>query len=89
MNPRLHGYLAEELHAQTFNLKMATMERNDYYAEVLKPKPGETYRKNSVDVQIRRTQDQSVASRYQSKYGKDAQATEALFRKGDYRGQQS
>lgn len=88
MNPRLHGYLAEELHAQTFNLKMAAMERNDYYAEVLKPKPGETYRKNSVDVQIRRTQDQSVASRYQSKYGKDAQATEALFRKGDYRGQQ-
>lgn len=88
MNPRLHGYLAEELHAQTFNLKMAAMERNDYYAEVLKPKPGETYRKNSVDVQIRRTQDQSVASRYQSKYGEDAQATEALFRKGDYRGQQ-
>ena len=87
MNPRLDGYIAEQHHVQTFNFN-AEAAGSNYRAKVLEPAPGETYGKNSVDVVIYDKENPSVYVRkYQAKYGKDASATEALFEKGDYRGQ--
>ncbi|MHC6201653.1 hypothetical protein ACYULU_00470 [Breznakiellaceae bacterium SP9] len=87
INRQLHldGFIAEQHHADTFNLEAAA-RGSPYRAEVLKPAPGETYGKNSVDIVIR-DGDGKIVRRYQSKYGSDAEATEALFDKGDYRGQ--
>lgn len=57
-----------------------------YRAKVLEPN-GNGYAKNSVDIVIV-DGDGKVARRYQSKYCKDAKATEQAFEHGDYRGQQ-
>ncbi len=84
-NPRLDGFIAEQYHVQTFNMN-AEATGSKYRAEVLEPKPGETYRKNSVDIVIKDNQGK-VVRRYQSKYCKDATATEQAFKHGDYRGQ--
>jgi len=82
----LDGFIAEQHHADTFNMEAAA-KGSKLRAEVLKPAHGETYGKNSVDIVIR-DEKGNIVKRYQSKYGKDAEATEALFEKGDYRGQQ-
>lgn len=84
-NPRLDGFIAEQYHAQTFNLN-AKASGSQYYSEVLEP-IGQGYTKNSVDLVIKDAQGK-VVKRYQSKYGKDANATRQSFEKGDYRGQQ-
>lgn len=81
----LDGFIAEQHHVDTFNLDAAA-KGSEYRAEVLKPKPGEVYRKNSVDVVIR-DGDGKIVRRYQAKYGADAEATDAMLKKGDYRGQ--
>jgi hypothetical protein len=81
----LDGFIAEQHHADTFNLDAAS-KGSEYRAEVLQPKPGEAYGKNSVDVVIR-DGDGKIVRRYQAKYGADADATEAMLKKGDYRGQ--
>ena len=49
-NPYLDGYIAEEWHAQTFNLN-AEANGSIYRAEALKPKDG-VFGKNSVDIVI-------------------------------------
>jgi len=82
----LDGFIAEQHHVDTFNMEAAA-KGSKLRAEVLKPAPGETYGKNSVDIVIR-DEKGNIVKRYQSKYGKDAEATQALFEKGDYRGQQ-
>ncbi|UYO62334.1 hypothetical protein LNN31_16315 [Acetobacterium wieringae] len=82
----LDGFIAEQHHANSFNLK-AQSTGSDLYAEALKPKPGEIYKKNSVDIVIKDSSG-NIVSRYQAKYGADAEATIALIKKGDYRGQQ-
>jgi hypothetical protein len=82
----LDGFIAEQHHVDAFNLE-ASARGSKLRAGVLKPKPGETYGKNSVDIVIR-DENGKILKRYQSKYGKDAEATKALFEKGDYRGQQ-
>lgn len=84
-NTNLDGFIAEQHHAQTFNLK-AAVKGSDYKAEVLEPE-GKRYVKNSVDIKIS-TKDGKTVARYQGKYGKDAGVTKGLFRRGDYRGQQ-
>lgn len=84
-NPRLDGFIAEQYHAQTFNMN-AEATGSKYRAEVLEPKPGETYKKNSVDIVIK-DGNGKIVRRYQSKYCKDAAATEQAFEHGDYRGQ--
>lgn len=84
-NPRLDGYIAEQYHAQTFNMN-AEAKGSSYRAKVLEP-TGNGYAKNSVDIVIV-DGDGKVVRRYQSKYGKDAKATEQMFEHGDYRGQQ-
>ena len=83
-NPCLDGYIAEQYHAQTFNMN-AKARGSEYRAKVLEPK-GEAYAKNSVDIVIVDGKGK-VVRRYQSKYCKDAKATEQAFKRGDYRGQ--
>lgn len=85
-NPNLDGYIAEQYHAQTFNMN-AEAAGSKYRAKVLQPESG-GYRKNSVDIVIVDTETGKIVKRYQSKYCKNAQATQAAFEKGDYRGQQ-
>lgn len=83
-NPSLDGFIAEQYHAQTFNLN-AEATGSQYRARVLEP-DGTTYAKNSVDIVIVDGKGK-VVRRYQSKYCKDAKATQAAFEKGDYHGQ--
>lgn len=84
-NPRLDGFIAEQYHAQTFNLN-AEASGSPYRAKVLEPN-GEGYAKNSVDIVIVDGEGK-IVRRYQSKYYKDAKRTEQAFEHGDYRGQQ-
>lgn len=81
----LDGFIAEQHHAESFNMEAAA-QGSPYRAEVLKPAPGQTYGKNSVDIVIR-DGNGKIVKRYQSKYGTDAESTKELFEKGDYRGQ--
>lgn len=84
LNPQLDGFIAEQYHAQTFNLN-AEATGSQYIAKVLQPE-GQLYTKNSVDVVIV-DGNGKVVRRYQSKYCKDAESTLDAFKKGDYRGQ--
>lgn len=87
-NPNLDGFIAEQYHAQTFNLNAAATG-SEYHAKVLEPAKGERYKKNSVDLIISdKMGNGNVVKRYQSKYCKDAKATKQAFGHGDYRGQQ-
>lgn len=81
----LDGFIAEQHHAESFNMEAAA-QSSPYRAEVLKPAPGQTYGKNSVDIVIR-DGNGKIVKRYQSKYGANAESTNELFEKGDYRGQ--
>lgn len=87
-NPNLDGYIAEQRHAQSYNLDAAARGNSGTHAEVLEPKPGEVYGKNSVDIVVKDTNTGRIEKRYQSKFGKDANATERMYKEGDYRGQQ-
>ena len=78
--PNLDGFIAERHHVDTFNLDAAA-KGSPYRAEVLGSQG-----KNSVDVVIR-DGDGGIVRPYQSKYGQDAEATQKLWDKGDYRGQ--
>lgn len=80
----LDGFLAEQHHVDSFNIDAAA-KGSKLRAKVLTPENG-TYGKNSVDIGIYDENDKLVR-RYQSKYGKDAEATKDLWDKGDYRGQ--
>lgn len=84
-NPNLDGYIAEQHHAQTFNLNAAA-RGSKFRARVVEPEG--TYNKNGVDVVVEDTTTGKIVSRYQSKYCKDSSSTEAAFESGDYRGQQ-
>lgn len=84
-NPCLDGFIAEQYHVQTFNLN-AEARGSEYRARVLEP-AGQRYAKNSVDIVVE-NKNGKVVSRYQSKYCKDAKATQKAFERGDYRGQQ-
>lgn len=81
----LDGFIAEQYHAQTFNMN-AEATGSPYRAKVLEPN-GKGYAKNSVDIEI--VDDNGrVVKRYQSKYCQDAKATLSAWLRGDYRGQQ-
>lgn len=80
-NPNLDGFIAEQHHADTFNINAKT-NGSQYRAEVC-----HSTNKNSVDVVIK-NENGKIVKRYQHKYGKDAESTKALYEKGDYRGQQ-
>jgi len=85
MSPNLDGFIAEQHHADTFNVDAAA-KGSPLRAKVLGPEPGQPFRKNSMDIGVYDGNGKLVG-RYQVKYGKDAESTQALFDKGDYRGQ--
>ena len=88
MNPNLDGFIAEQHHVDTFNLDAAA-KNSPLRAKVLKPEAGKPFGKNSLDIGIYKGNDSRPIGRYQAKYGKDAKATERLFKEGGgYRGQQ-
>ena len=76
----LDGFIAEQHHADTFNLDAAAK------GSPLRAERRGSHGKNSVDVVIK-DGDGNIVRKYQSKYGKDAQATRKYLKKGDYRGQ--
>lgn len=80
-NPNLDGLIAEQHHANTFNLDAAQKEQ-PFYAETQK-----STGKNSVDIMVKDSRGGTV-QKYQAKYGKDAETTEQYFKDGNYRGQQ-
>ena len=77
--PHLDGFIAEQHHADTFNLDAAA-KGSSLRAEVLGSQG-----KDSADIVI--MDGDNVVRQYQSKYGQDADATLKLFEKGDYTGQ--
>ena len=81
----LDGFIAEHHHANTFNID-AVAKGSEYRAEVLQPKSGQPYSKNSVDIVIKDGNGR-IVRKYQSKYGADAKSTGRLLKKGNYRGQ--
>lgn len=84
-NPQLHGFIAEQYHANTFNSN-AALKGSPLRAEVLKPAHG--YAKDSVDIVIKDTNNSGkIIERYQVKYGKDAKVTAELIKKGNYSNQ--
>ncbi|MDQ7073578.1 MAG: hypothetical protein Q9O24_00020 [Gammaproteobacteria bacterium] len=85
LNPNLDGFIAEHHHANTFNIDAAA-RGSEYRAEVLEPKLGGSFGKNTVDVVIKDGEGR-IIRKYQSKYGADAKSTEKALEKGDYRGQ--
>lgn len=84
-NANLDGFIAEQHHVNSFNLQ-AELQGSEYRAEVLVPKEGQTYGKNSVDIVIR-DKAGKIVRRYQSKYCADAESTQRALESGDYRGQ--
>lgn len=82
----LDGFIAEQHAVNTFNMQ-AQMEGSHYYAEVLVPKPGETYGLNSFDTVIRDANTGKIVHQYQFKFGKDAKATISLLKDGNYNNQ--
>lgn len=86
MNPKLDGFIAEQYHAETFNMN-AVANGSKFRAEVLKPE-GATFAKNSVDIVVKDTETGKIVQRYQSKYCKNPSATQAAINHGDYVGQQ-
>ncbi|MBE6105024.1 hypothetical protein [Anaerovibrio lipolyticus] len=85
MNPNLDGFIAEQLHVNSFNAN-AALENSSYRAEVLTPEPGQTYGKNSMDIVIR-DEYNKIVHQYQAKFGKDVQATADMIRHGNYNNQ--
>ena len=84
-NMNLDGFIAEQSHANSFNLN-AQANGSTLHAEVLKPKPGQTYQKNSVDIVVKDASGK-IVERYQAKYGATAEDTIRMIKEGDYRGQ--
>ena len=81
-NPNLDGCIAEQYHAQTFNLDAAA-KKLTARADV-----PQVNGKNSMDIGVRHTPGGTPDARFQLKYGKTAAETIKMIRKGDYRNQQ-
>lgn len=75
-NPNLDGFIFEEHHAGTFNID-ATVKQKPYHAEALKPKIGETYGKNSIDLIIEDSG--KYVKKYSAKAYKNANETAKSF----------
>ena len=81
----LDGFLAEQQAVNSFNAA-ARLDNSLFWAEVCAPEPGQTYGKNSFDVVIR-GEGGRIVHQYQFKYGKDADATIQMLRRGNYNNQ--
>lgn len=82
MNMNLDGFIAEQHHVNSFNMN-AQASGSEFRAEVVKPKPGETYSKNGFDVIIKDASGNRV-HQYQMKYGATAEDTIRLLKEGNY-----
>ena len=82
MNMNLDGFIAEQYHVNSFNMK-AQAVGSELRAEVLKPKPGEIYTKNGFDVVIKDASGNRV-HQYQMKYGATAEDTIHMLKNGNY-----
>lgn len=85
-NPHLHGFVFEEIHVAVFNMR-ARLAGKPYVARVLKPLPGETFGKNSVDVVIRNTKLGKDVQKYQLKCCENAEYTIQNISNGNYNNQ--
>lgn len=85
MNPNLDGFIAEHLHANTFNLDAALKDISNVRADVLVPE-GSTFGKNSVDIVIKIAEGskEKIIQRIQAKYSSTPESTQQLFEKGNY-----
>lgn len=81
----LDGFLAEQQAVNSFNTA-AKLDGSPFHAEVCVPKPGETYGKNSFDAVIKNA-DGRIVHQYQFKYGKDAETTIQMIKRGNYNNQ--
>lgn len=81
----LDGFLAEQQSVNSFNIA-AKLDGSPYRAEVCVPEAGQTYGKDSFDVVIR-GKDGRIVHQYQFKYGKDAETTIQMIRRGNYNNQ--
>lgn len=86
-NSNLDGFIFEHDHANTFNINAAVQDNTRFRAEVLEPKIGETYGKNSVDIVIKDIKTGKIVKKYQAKAYKNAQETAKAFNSGNYKGQ--
>ena len=82
-NKNLHGFIAEQLHANSFN-RNAALQGSSLRASVLTP-DGHGYGKNSVDLVIK--DDGKIIERYQAKFCKDIKATTKAVLDGNYNNQ--
>lgn len=76
MNPNLDEFIAEQHHVNTYNLD-AAVKGSTSRAEVVGHK-GERFTKNGVDTRIRDGQGH-IESKYQAKFGKNAESTDKMF----------
>ena len=83
MNKNLDGFIAEEMHSQTFNLNAAATG-SEFRARTLHPEG--RFGKNSVDNVIEDAAGK-ITRKYQLKYGQNEEASRAMYEAGDYRGQ--
>ena len=86
-NPNLDGFIAEQQHVNTFNIRAAAVG-SSLKARVLEA--GEHgYGKNSVDIVVEDTAKlgHRVVKRYQVKYCRSPEETLKALHNGDYRGQ--
>lgn len=81
----LDGFLAEQQAVNSFNAA-AKLSESPFRAEVCVPEAGQTYGKNSFDVVIR-GEGGHIVHQYQFKYGKDADATIQMLKRGNYNNQ--
>lgn len=84
-NPNLDGFIAEQAQVNSFNMNAAA-KGSEFKAEVLKPAPGATYSKNSVDVVIKDGAGK-IVHRYQMKYGATSEITIQMIKNGNYNNQ--
>jgi len=82
MNPNLDGFIFEQHHANTFN-REAALRGSKLRAEVLNPKTGENYTKNSVDLVVKDEWGR-IVKKYQAKFCADSDATNNAFDHGNY-----
>ena len=82
-NKNLHGFIAEQLHANSFN-RNAAVQGSSLRASVLTP-DGHGYGRNSVDIVIK--DDIKIVERYQAKFCKDIKATTKAVLDGNYNNQ--
>jgi hypothetical protein len=82
-NQNLDGFIFEQHQANTFNLDVA-LKGGEYKAEALKPKRGERFKRDSVDLVIK-DEHGNIVKKYQAKFSTDAKHANRAFKIGNYK----